>query len=520
MSQGDTWFDAIITGGTIVDGSAEGTPRVGDVGILGDRIAAVGDLSATQAAKVIDATGKVVCPGFIDVHVHGELAALGGRDQLAPVRQGVTTQLTSPDGFGWAPLPEDRQNEMYRYTRFLYGDAEHEFDGSSVQSYLSTFRGRIPINLCPQVPHGAVRLKAMGWAPRAAEKDELAAMVDAVREWMEAGAVALCTGLDYQPSVHADLDELVTLSRVVAEYGGLYAAHIRKQALGFGGAWGETFTIAERAGVPVHVSHERLDDETASLLGRAVREGIDVTFDAYLYPAGMSHLSIFLPLDVQAGSLDEMLHKMHSPEARARSLPHLRAKLWSGDQVVGNTGSGRYVGMTLAQAAEATGKSLEAFAYDLILEEEGVEAFVIPWPTVVEQSDQIIRRTALHGRHMVASDGVFDIPHPHPRGYGAFARVLRRFVRELGLLSLREAVHKMSGFPAGRFGLHDRGRIAADKAADLVVLDPSTVADCATWWHPLRPAVGIEWVLVSGEPVIADGLPTGRLPGRVVGRAA
>ena len=514
-------YSCIIRGGSIVDGSGKCAPFAADVGIRGDRIAAVGDLSAARAPCEIDARGCLVSPGFVDVHVHGELALLGGRDRLAAVRQGVTTQLTSPDGFGWAPLSIDRAREFFRYTQFIYGDVELAFDPTTVERYLDTFRDRIPINLYPQVPHGAVRLGAMGWEPRPATENELAVMVDATQAWMDAGAGALCTGLDYLPSIYADLHELVTLSRVVADYGGIYAAHVRKQVLGSVGAWQETFEIAQRAGIPVHISHERVDGTTGPLLEQADREGVDLSFDLYLYPAGMTHLARLLPLDIQAGHPEEMFRRMRSQDARSRALPHLRHGLGaSGDPIIGYTGSGRYVGMPLSRAAASAGKSREAFAYDLILEEHGVEASIIPWPLSEADSARVIEQTATHPRLMIASDGVYNIPHPHPRGYGCFARVLRQFVRQKKQLSWEQAVYRMSGFPARRFGLADRGQIAEGLAADLVVLDPDKVADRATWEHPLEPAVGIEWVLVNGEPVIARGAPTFKLPGRILKRSS
>jgi N-acyl-D-amino-acid deacylase len=509
-------FDWIIRGGTIVDGSGGRAPFVADIGIRGDRIIAVGKLPA-HGEPIVDAQGCIVSPGFIDVHVHGELALLGGPDQYAAVSQGITTLLSAPDGFGWAPLDRERAQALFRYTRFVYGDVKPDFEPSSAAGYLSSFGGRIPANLAPQIPHCAVRLRAMGWASRPATSHELGAMQDGAEEWMDAGAVGLCVGLDYQPSVHADLSELVALSRTVADRGGIYAAHIRKQKLGTVGAWEETFEIARQAGIRVHVSHERVDDETAPVLDRASREGIDLSFDAYLYPAGMTHMAILLPLDVQAGSTEEMLDRMRSPHTRARCLPHIREKLAGyGDPLIGYTKSGRYAGTSLSQAAHLARRSREATLYDLILEEEGVEVAIMPWGSTPIETDTVLRRTAQHPAWMVASDGVYNIAHPHPRGYGAFARVLRRFVRQEGALTLQQAVHRMSGYPAERFGLGDRGKVAAGMVADVVVLKVEAVTDRATWADPRRPALGIEWVLVNGQPVIANGVPTGALPGRVV----
>ncbi len=514
-------FDCIIQNGQVVDGTGSRAPFRADVGVVGDRIAALGDLSNAEANSIVNAHDKVVTPGFIDPHVHSELALLGGRDQLAGVYQGITTQLLSPDGFGWAPLPPDLAQEMWDYTRFGYGDVSIPLGWPTVRAYLELFTGRIPANVYPQVPYGAVRLGAMGWAPRQATQQESCRMLDTVTEWMEQGAGAISAGLDYQPCIHAGLGELVALAQVVAFHGGIYAAHMRKQVLGVKGAWQETLNVSRQAGISVHISHERVDRETGQLLALVDRQDVDLTFDSYLYPAGMTHLAILLPPEVQAGSLQDMLCRMRTPEARRLSLPYLAGKLRdSGDPIVAYTGSGRYIGMTLSEAAGAAGRPREEFAYDLILDEEGVETFMIPWQGSDQELDDIVRATAVHPRLMIASDGIYNVPHPHPRAYGCFARVLRLFVRELGLLSLEQAVHRMSGFPAQRFGLADRGRIVEGLAADLVVLDPDRIADRSTWTEPLHAAVGVDSVMVNGEFVLAGGVPTGRLPGRVLCRCS
>lgn len=509
-------FDTIISKGTIIDGTGKQEPYLADIGIQNDTIKEIGDLSIVDATNRISADGQVVCPGFVDVHVHSEISLLGGRDQYAPLMQGVTTHLAAPDGFGWAPLSPQLAQEFWHYTQFAYGDAKLSLNWQTPDEYLSMFDGNIPANLYPQVPHCAVRLGAMGWDARPATSDELRLMEKTTRDWLEAGACCLCLGLDYQPSANAHLNELVYLSKVAASYDAIYAAHIRYQLIGRKTAWEETIEIAKRAEVPVHISHERVDAESAEVLERVEREDIDLTFESYLYPAGMTHLAMLLPMEFQTGTPDDMLANLENTDVRNKSLPYLREKLGQGNQIVGYNKSGRYIGQLLSEAAESEGKTYEEFAYDFIKDELAIETFMMPWVTSPDENDKILNRTAVHPRMMIASDGVYNIPHPHPRSYGCFVQYLGKFVRDRQLLSMKEAIYKMSGFPAERFRLSDRGRIAKGLAADIVVFDPDSIADRSTWFDPVQPPIGVNWVFVNGVAVIKNGNVTGELPGKVL----
>lgn len=509
-------FDIIIEDGDIVDGTGKREPYKADIGITGDRIIAIDDLIDADTPHRISAAGQIVCPGFVDVHVHSEISLLGGRDQFAPVMQGVTTHLAAPDGFGWAPLSPQLAQELWHYTQFAYGDAKLSLNWNTPDEYLSIFEGQIPANLYPQVPHCAVRLGAMGWAARPATIDELKVMERTTREWLEAGACCLCLGLDYQPSANADLNELIYLSKVAASYDAIYAAHIRYQLIGKKAAWEETIEIAKGAEIPVHISHERVDDVSAEVLERVDREDIDLTFESYLYPAGMTHLAMMLPMEYQTGTPAEMLANLENSEVREKSLPYLRDKLTNGNQIVGYNKSGKYIGMLLSDAAKREGKTNEEFAYDFIREQDAIETFVMPWETPVEENEKVLNRTACHPRMMIASDGVYNIPHPHPRSYGCFVQYLGKYVRDRQLISLKEAVYKMSGFPAERFRLSDRGKIETGLAADIVIFDPDTVGDRSTWFDPIQPPVGVNWVFVNGVSVIENGDVTGKLPGKVL----
>jgi N-acyl-D-amino-acid deacylase len=512
-------FDLIIKNGTIVDGSGQTEPYRADVGIQGEQISSIGDLSSVEAADSIDATGLIVAPGFIDVHVHGEIALLGGPDQFGEVRQGITTQLMAPDGFGWARLRGKQAEELWEYTKFGVGDVDIKPDWPTIDSYLALFDRTTPSNVCPQVPHCAVRVEVMGWDARPATEDELAKMADITREWMEAGACALNMGLDYQPTANADFHEMVTLCKVAAEYDGVYAAHLRYHILGREKAWRETTALARAAGIPVHVSHERVDDETAALLDEIDRDGDDLTFESYLYAAGMTHMTMMLPMELQEGSPSEVLNRLENPDVRATALPEMKNWLGRCDQVVGFTRSGRYIGERLIDIAERAKKAPEAFAYDLILEEDGYQGFIFPWQVPVEEAAATLERTIVHPRMMVASDGLFNVAHSHPRSQGCFARVLGEFVREKGLVSLKEAVYKMSGFPAERFRLGKRGRLIENYAAEIAVFDQETVAAQSTYENPSQGPIGIPHVIVNGVPVIRDGSPTPARPGKVISRS-
>lgn len=517
-------LDLLVRGGTVVDGT--GAPGIAaDVGVRGDRIVAIGTLDGASAARVVRATGRVVCPGFIDVHAHSETALRGNGEIWGSVLQGVTTHLTAPDGFGWAPLPDAAAADLWRSTAFAYGQADLAPRWPTIDRYLEGFHGSLPLNVVPMVPHQAVRFAVFGWDPRPANDADLDRMRAITREWMEAGAVGLNTGLDYQPAASSDTRELVELARVVAAYGGVYAAHIRYQGAGRTGAYRESIEIGRRSGIPIRISHESVDDETEPLLDEARAAGVDLGIDWYIYPAGSSHLLVLLPPEDQVGGFDAVIERVRDPRQRRRIAASLDATLRQtndsgGREYFSDTHSGRHIGRSIAEIAEERGTGLGETAVDLIVEESPEALLVFMRPLTEQAFEALARRTLARPEFMVSSDGIYHGARPHPRGYGAFARVLGRYVRELGVLGLEDAVHRMSGLPAERFAIRDRGRIVEGLAADLVVFDPASVGDRATWDQPRQPAVGIDAVIVNGRVVAEDGRPTGELPGRVVTRAS
>ncbi|MGH2535551.1 MAG: N-acyl-D-amino-acid deacylase family protein [Thermomicrobiales bacterium] len=517
-------FDVLIKNGTVIDGS--GTPgRAADVAIVGDRIEVVDRLEGAIAGEVVDATGKVVAPGFIDVHVHSEVALADPRNpyRYGSVLQGVTTQLAAPNGFGWAPLSPERARELWDCTLFSHREADLPLNWPTVESFLAIFERKTPANVFPQAPHCAIRLGVMGWEARPATADEIERMKPAPWEWMEAGATCLCLGLDYQPSAFADTRELVELSKVAAEYDGIYAAHIRYNDAGREAAWRETMAIGRQAKIPVHVSHEHVTDLTEPLLEEAERAR-DLTFESYLYPAGCTHLALMLPSWGSAGGPAAIRERLNDPATRRALRDHLHHKLaverGNARAIFVGTRTGRYIGEDLTDVAAREGLPVGDFALQVLEEEHPYALMVYHHGTTPEYQADSIRRTARHPKMMVASDGMYHGQSAHPRGYGCFARVLRLCAREMGAISLENAVWKMSGFPAERFRIPERGFLQPGYGADIVIFDPVTVADQATWDEPRLEPVGIDRVIVNGQTVVLDGRPTGELPGRVVRRQA
>lgn len=513
--------DLLISNALIVDGS--GNPGYkGDLLVRQDRIAAIGRFPKTAAERVIDATGKVLCPGFIDPHTHSELEMLAGR-HTAGVQMGVTTELLAPDGFSFAPLPPDRLAEYRQYLYGVYGDADVGWDWRTFPEYLARFAGRVYNNYVPQVPHGAVRLAVKGWVPGPASEDELKEMQEITRACMEAGAVGICVGLDYPPGSHSSLDELVILSRVAAEYGGVYAAHIR----GYYGedlepAIAETIAVSEQADIGVHISHFFAYTENHYASAEAARaRGIDITWDGYSYPAGSKTLARALPTTLQTASVTQFVQQLKKPEVRQAAGVSLR-RTFSEDSrayfaFLSQLHNKWMEGKRVWEAWHRSGKTIEDFVFDLLVEEDLAPLLVYPWLGTPEENEATMRRTVTHPLHMFITDGIYVGGSPNPRGWGTYPLVLGEFVREKGWLRLEDAIRRMTGFPAMRFGLADRGLLRKGMAADLVIFDPQTVQARATFEQPRLPPTGIEYVFVNGVPVIDAGMLTDQRPGHLLG---
>jgi N-acyl-D-amino-acid deacylase len=511
-------FDFLIKGGRVVDGTGA-PPKRADVGIADGRIAAIDSLDGAHAAQVIDASGLAVAPGFIDVHVHSELARLGGVDQYAGVLDGVTTELMSPDGFSWAPLPPDRLQEVKDYLQVFYGDPDIGWDWTSVADYLSRFAGRIPNNLVPQAPHLAIKVAAMGWVDGPPSPEQMAAMKAHLGDWLEAGAVGMAAGLEYQPGALSPISELIDLCKVVAAAGGVYAPHQRGYWSRLPQGCGESFEIGRRSGVKVHVSHLAVDDMAAGLLDEAQASGVDVTFDMYPYSAACTHLLMMLPEWAQSGGYQASMRRLTSPAERERLRPETATRIGERGEITltcvedGAVLEGRSIG----ELARESGQADVDCMFDLLAGHAGRALAIYHWPDSVD-GDAILRRTIAHALYIGSTDGIYMGSHPHRRGFGTFARIVGEHVRG-GTVTLEQAVHKVTGLPAERFSLGDRGLIEVGRAADVTVFDPATLADRGTWANGRVPPSGIAHVLVNGVAVVTDGATTRKLPGRIVGRS-
>jgi N-acyl-D-aspartate/D-glutamate deacylase len=489
-------YDLIIRNGTIIDG----TNRPGfsaDLAIQEDRIAEVGTVGG-DAEQTIDATGRVVSPGFIDVHSHDDFALLDRPLCDFKIMQGVTTEVIGNCGFGAAPASAAYKEFLRGFGAVLFGPLG-EFSWETTGEFLRLLEVRPPsVNVVAQIPHAAVRYGVLGGEKRPPLAQELSKMQALVREGMEAGAIGLSTGLYYLP--HTQTEEVIALAKVVAEYGGLYATHMRNEAGQLLDSINETLRIGREAGVAVQISHHKAMgrtnwgkvSESLALVEQARRRGQDVTSDAYPYVAGSTTLAAL----ASGGSL---------------------ALVSPADVLIASTPNRHeYEGKTLDEICRLLEKPLEQAVRDILAEEgEGVVAVIFG----MEEAD--VRRVLAHPTTMIGSDGIPSVEgKPHPRLYGTFAKVLGTYVRDERLFSLEEAIHRMTGLPAQKFRLTDRGVIRGGAYADLVVFDSSTVADVGTYQDPRRYPPGIDYVIVNGKMTADHGRHTGERGGRMLRRAA
>ena len=526
-------FDTLITNGTVVDGTGR-LRYEADVGISRGRIAAIGRLEDAEAASIVDAAGLVVAPGFIDMHSHSDMSLFDDPGGESKAHQGVTTEVTG--NCSYSPFPIGPGGTADLDMGWKFKRQWTDLDGWANQ--LET--NGISINVAPQVGQAALQIAVGATQDRPATQDEMRAMQRLAAEAMEQGAFSLSTGLTLAPSMYADTDEIVALAEAIAPFeGAFYATHARVWAGNHVGAIEEAMEIGRRAGVPVQYSHMAIIDpryygsgeEMLAVIERARSEGLDATYDVYPYTAAGSHLAQSLPRWLQEGGEQAMLQRIRNPSDRQRALEdmkrgHFRGLPWKFDTIVlsyvRSEPNRPLVGKTIEEiATERETDPLET--YLALIDEEDNQVGAVFHNRV--ESD--VRFFLSHPLAMIGSDGIAISPtgiyaddQPHPRFYGTYPRILGRYIREQSLMSLETAVHKMTGMPAERLRLRDRGRIGEGLVADLAIFDPRGVIDRATFEDPHQLAEGVPHVLVNGELVVSNGKHTSARPGRVLRRGS
>jgi N-acyl-D-amino-acid deacylase len=528
--------DILLKGGVVIDGSGAKARRA-DVAVTGDRIAAIGDLSAWQAKAALEVSGLVVSPGFIDMHSHSDLALLINPRAESKLRQGVTTEVTGMCGFSPAPCPPARKQQI----RDAFGSwAQHQdvaWDWGTFGEYIGALKARpASVNVAPVVGHGVIRTAVMGEADRAPSESELAAMCDAARQAMEEGAVGLSTGLVYAPGMWAETEELIAVAGAIAPFGGIYFSHIRGEADGLITSTAEAVRIGREAGVAVQIAHLKSEGRknwgksraALDAIDQARASGVDVSYDVYPYTAWNTGMGQLLPAWAREGGIDAMVTRTKDPSDRARLLRVLSDAeaadpgRWERRLIasVESEKNRQYQGLTLAQIAERRNASAEEVILDLLAEEGGHVSMV-----GFGMDDEDVKRIIAHPVAIIGSDaaavapyGALGLGHPHPRSYGTFPRVLGHYARDEKVTTLEDAVAKMTSRPAAKLGLADRGRLSEGMAADIVVFDRERIADRATYQEPHQYPAGIHYVMVNGAIELEGEKHHDRRPGRVLGR--
>lgn len=528
-------YDVVVRGGTVFDGTgADG--RVADVGLRGDRVAAVGDLSDASAALVVDAEGMAVAPGFINVLSWANESLLHDGRSQSDIRQGVTLEVMG-EGDSMGPLSPAMKAEGVK----RQGDIKYEIAWTTLGEYLAHLERRgVSTNVASFVGAATVRMHEVGFDNRKATPAQLSRMQDLVRAAMREGALGVGSSLIYAPGSFADTDELVALTAAAHEYGGTYISHIRSEADRFLEAIDELIEIGRRTGAGVQMYHMKpagkanwhKSEAGLAKLNAARAAGIDVSANIYPYTAGATGLDAAMPLWVQEGGHDKWVARLKQPAIRRRVIREMRGKPVGWENLYQAAGGPQNViligfkndklkpltGKTLAEVAQMRATSPEDTMIDLVIEDDsrvGTAYFVmteenirrnVAWPWTAVGSDA----------ESLAPEGVFLKSNPHPRAYGAFARFFAKYVREEKVISLAEGVRRVTGLPAQQLRLKDRGRLAPGMMGDVVVFDPAKIQDHATFAKPHQYSTGVAHVFVNGVAVLRDGEHTGAKPGRFV----
>lgn len=527
-------FDVLITGGLVYDGTGS-DPVITDIGIRGDRIVAIGKLASSPTRMIVDARNLAVAPGFINMLSHSEESLIiDGRSQ-GEIREGVTTQIFGEESMG--PLTEQmRQSKLLKQ-----GDLKYDIPWTTLSEYLMYLEKKgISQNIASFIGAATIREYVIGLENKKATPDQLKQMCGLVRTEMAGGALGISTALIYAPGVYASTDELIELCKTATQYQGKYISHIRSEGNRLIEAVEELIHISREAKIPAEIYHLKSAgqsnwykmDSVISLVELARREGLKITADMYTYPAGMTGLDVTMPPWVLDGGYDSLFKRLQDPITRLKISKEMTAPTSDWENYYLAAGSPdhillvqfkseslkQYTGKTLAEVAKIRGKDPVETIMDLMLEDRYRVMAVYFMMSEENIKKQLRLPWVSLGSDMwsIAPEGVFMKSSVHPRAYGTFARLLGKYVRDEHVISLEEAIHRLSGLPATNLGLDKRGFIKEGMFADVVVFDPTTIADRATFEKPHQYAVGMKYVIVNGVEVLKDGEHTGAKPGRAL----
>ena len=527
-------FDIIIKGGTVYDGTGR-PPVKTDVGIKGDRIAALGNLSRATAPTVVDAKGLAVAPGFINMLSHSESSLIRDPRSLSEIKQGVTTQIFGELSMG--PL----NDEMKQRLRGQQGDVRYDIEWTTLSEYLKYLEQHgIPQNVASFIGAATIREYVIGLEDKPPTPAQLDQMRELVRRDMEAGALGITTALIYPPAFFAKTDELIELCKVAAKYKGKYTVHMRSEGNQLIEGVRETIRISREAGLPAEIYHLKASgtanwpkmDQVFKMIEDARRHGVKITANMYTYPAGGTGLDAAMPPWVWDGGREAGYKRLQDPDTRKKIAEAIRTPSNDWENLYNLAGSPErillasfrteklkpFTGKTLAEVAKARSQDPVEAIMDLVLEDRsriGTIYFLMSEENIKKQIRQPWVSFGSDAAS-IAPEGVFLRSSAHPRAYGNFARLLGKYVREEKVISLNEAVRRLSGLPAANLGLDHRGFLKQGMFADVVVFDPLTIADRATFENPHQLAVGVKDVFVNGVQVLKDGEHTGAKPGRAL----
>ncbi|CAN5715750.1 D-aminoacylase [soil metagenome] len=528
-------YDTIIRGGTIYDGGG-GAPFVADIGIIGDSIATVGDLSGAAAANELDASGLAVAPGFINMLSWATVSLIEDGRSQSGIRQGVTLEIFG-EGSSMGPLNDAMKQRMVEEQ----GDIRYDVAWSTLGEYLEYLeRKGVSTNVASFVGATTVRIHELGHEDREPAHDELERMRGLVRHAMQEGALGVGSSLIYAPAFYAGTPELIALAEEAGRYGGMYVSHIRSEGNSLLEAVDELITIARTARVPAEIYHLKAAgaenwpkiDAVIERIEAARAAGVRITTDMYNYTAGATGLDAAMPPWVQEGGLQEWRRRLQDPAIRERLLSEMRTPTTEWESLYLLAGSPERVvvtafkqdslkyltGKTLAEVARMRGKSPEEVAIDLVVQDDSRVGTVYFLMSEENVRKQIALPWMSFGSDAgsMATEGVFLKSNPHPRAYGNVARLLGRYVRDENVITLEDAIRRLTTLPADNLGLQRRGTLASGFHADVVIFDPATIIDHATFEQPHQYATGVHHVFVNGVQVLKDGDHTGATPGRVV----